>query len=111
MPLATYGTVWFERLGPLLAFVPIATGPMRTATVALFFAFHLSLAAGLDIGIFPFAAMVGWLAFLPAWFWDVLLRRSPSRSRPRRHRFAVRWPVQLLVGALFAWVAIERRPP
>ena len=103
LPLATYGVVWFERLGPLLAFSPIATGPIRTATVALFFAFHLALAAGLDIGIFPFAAMVSWLAFLPAWFWDVALRRSEPVAAGAPTPLRVRWPVQLLVGAIFAW--------
>ena len=107
LPLATYGTVWFERLGPLLAFSPIATGPIRTATVALFFAFHLALAAGLDIGIFPFAAMVSWLVFLPAWFWDVALRRSEPVAADAPTPLRVRWPVQLLVGAIFAWVAMS----
>jgi Vitamin K-dependent gamma-carboxylase len=105
LPLATHGTVWFERLGPLLAFSPVATGPVRTATVALFFVFHLMLAASLDIGLFPFAAMVGWLVFLPGWFWDVLLRRS---ERPlgtvAPAPFALRWPVEIAVAALFAWV-------
>ncbi len=108
LPLATHGVVWFERLGPLLAFAPIATGPVRTVTVALFFAFHLALAAGLDIGIFPFAAMAGWLVFLPAWFWDVLLRRGAPAAPlagAAPALFEARWPVQLLVGALFAWVA------
>ena len=41
LPLATHGVRWFERVGPLLAFSPIATGPVRTLAVALFFGFHL----------------------------------------------------------------------
>lgn len=108
LPIATHGVRWFERLGPLLAFAPIATGPLRTLTVALFFAFHLALAAGLDVGIFPAAAMAGWLAFLPAWFWDVLLRRDePTLRASASAPIARRWPVEILVGALFAWVVVD----
>ena len=108
LPLATHGVVWFERLGPLLAFAPIATGPVRTATVALFFAFHLGARRGArhrDLSL----RGDGRLARVPA---RVVLgraaaaRRAARRSREQRPRsLAGRWPVQLLVGALFAWVA------
>ncbi|HTV01890.1 MAG TPA: hypothetical protein VMF13_15180, partial [Luteitalea sp.] len=61
-----------ELLGPFLAFMPLATPWCRIATVAMFWLFHLGLASTMNIGLFPVFSMVGWLAFLPARFWELL---------------------------------------
>ncbi len=73
-----YATLFVELLGPFLAFVPLQMGSFRLATVALFWAFHLSLAVTMNIGLFPLFSMVAWLPFLPPQVWR---RRSRSDER------------------------------
>lgn len=73
LPFLTHATRWFELLGPFLAFAPIWTAQLRLLAILLFAGFHLSLALCLDIGMFPLVSMVGWLAFIPTWFWNRLL--------------------------------------
>jgi hypothetical protein len=65
----TYGTLGLELFGPFLAFVPIYTAAFRLATVALFWAFHVGLAAHMNIGLFPLFSMVAWLPFVPTEAW------------------------------------------
>ena len=64
-----YATLIVELLGPFLAFVPLQMSSFRLATVALFWTFHLSLAAAMNIGLFPLFSMVAWLPFLPRRIW------------------------------------------
>jgi hypothetical protein len=71
----TFATLLLEAVGPLLAFCPVFTGPVRTAVVLAFILFHTGLGLCLHLGIFPLACVVAWLAFLPGWFWDRLPRR------------------------------------
>lgn len=111
--LATWGTLWLERLGPLLAFTPIAVGPVRTALAAVFFVFHLSLASALNVGPFPIYTLVAWPALLPAWFWDVLLPRVSARARrlaaapPRRENLPAPLAVQIAASALLALMFVQ----
>jgi hypothetical protein len=78
-PLAL-GTVWFERLGPLLLFLPVRRGLFRTVAVLLFLGFHAALGLSLQLGVFPFVCAAAWLAFLPGRFWEQSwVRRSLGR--------------------------------
>lgn len=69
----TVATLWLELLGPLLAWSPWWTGPLRFAVVLLFVQFHLvGLGAALELGIFPWVCAVSWLLFVPTWLWQRL---------------------------------------
>ena len=67
----TFATVVVEGIGPFLAFLPGRAGPLiRTLTVFGFIGFHFALGACLTLGLFPWISAVGWVAFLPTWFWE-----------------------------------------
>lgn len=83
LPPMTLAAIWFEGLGPFLAFVPFATPFFRTLSVVLFVGFHAALALLFNIGLFPAVFSVTWLAFLPTELWDRLgfgLGAAPSGS-------------------------------
>ena len=42
--------------------------------------FHLSLGFFLHLGLFPWICMAGWIAFLPAEFWEKMGRRLPGKK-------------------------------
>lgn len=73
LQLMTFSTLFLEFFGPFLAFSPIWTGPLRFATVIVFILFHLALNLTMELGIFTYICAVGWLVFLPSWFWETLL--------------------------------------
>ncbi len=68
--LLTFGTLALEIGGPILAFFPFATGPIRTLAVFLMILLHAGMGISLHLGPFPYISFVGWLAFLPSWFWE-----------------------------------------
>lgn len=114
---STHATRTLEVLGPFLAFSPWRTAELRVATIALFAAFHVSLAAALDIGPFPVFCLVAWTAFLPSRFWDswlpallARLRRAPmaGAAPPAPRGFllgAPRW-ANVLAATLLAYVVL-----
>lgn len=123
LPALSWGALQLESFGVLLAFSPLATGPLRTGAVALFVGFHLiGIGATFHVGLFEWVMAVAWTAFLPGWFWDALLprlRRRLPRGAPERapssregSQAGVRpvWtslPVQFLAGAFLICVAIQ----
>ena len=101
----TYGVLGFELLGPFLAFVPVYTGAFRFLTIAMFWAFHLGLAATMNIGLFPLFSMVAWLPFLPAqaWTWlGVSATTHVTEDRSWRSRMA-----SAILIILIAYVAVQ----
>lgn len=67
----TFATIYIEAFGPFFAFFPLRNGPMRTATVFVFWFFHLvALQSMMYLGPFPFVCALAWTVFLPSWFWD-----------------------------------------
>jgi hypothetical protein len=115
----TFASLWFERLGVLIAFFPIRRDVFRMLAVVLFVGFHLSIAALIDVGPFPLFCLSAWPAFLPSRFWDDWLPRL--RGIPARHAHVhapvVTQPlvVQAVAGVLLAYVVVyvatESRPP
>jgi hypothetical protein len=85
LELLTYGTLALEFFGPFLAFIPVYNPAFRLITIALFWSFHVGLAATMNIGLFPVFAMVGWLAFVPTETWTFLRmpRTVTPETRPR----------------------------
>jgi hypothetical protein len=81
----TWGVWWLEVAGPLLFFLPWATGVWRCLMVVAFVGFHFGLFLCMELGPFPWVAMTCWLAIIPSWFWDhparALLRRWKLKRR------------------------------
>lgn len=70
LKILTYLSYLLELFGPLLLFIPIFIGPIRTIAVFLFISFHFGLWLSLVLGIFPFISSIAMIPFLPTWFWD-----------------------------------------
>lgn len=64
LQLLTKSTFLFEFIGVLLAFSPFSTTRIRNSIAALFILMHISHYLLLDIGIFPWVAVVGWIPFI-----------------------------------------------
>jgi len=77
-----YAVLGWEYAGPALLLVPFFFGPTRTLVVFGFYALHIGFRLGLEIGLFSAICMVGWTAFLPAWFWDTFTRWKPAFGPP-----------------------------
>ena len=73
--LLTPAVRWWEILGPLLLFVPVATVPLRLLGIAGLWAMLGGLGLGLELNLFPFITGSGLLAFLPGALWDRLGQR------------------------------------
>ena len=81
-----------------------ATGWLRTATVVTFIGAHLSMAATMRLGAFPFVMCAVLLLFLPSRLWDaidrlVTKRDIPSHLEPSRREISDSTPsgMRLLV--------------
>lgn len=113
-PVLTWAVLWLEKTGPLLAFAPAAAAvpfsvravrkiasASRLVVAAAFIAFHLSLAATLQLGMFPWVCCVALLPLLPSPVW----RRLPLRARAARVPAPLLYDVALLslVFYLLAW--------
>ncbi|WP_238392182.1 HTTM domain-containing protein [Halorussus amylolyticus] len=93
--LVAFDWVWLAMLAcsPLLV---VLTGRRRIAFASLFAAMHLGMALTMNLGLFPFIALVGLIPFLPARVWDavgpfwnvtVRFRNSSERFRNATSRF------------------------
>jgi hypothetical protein len=71
--LLTRAAFGLELLGPLAAWSPWRSGPVRSLVVLAFVVFHLGgIAPAFRLGIFPWVCAVAWTIFLPAWLWERL---------------------------------------
>jgi hypothetical protein len=76
----THGVYFLEWAGPLLIFLPWKTERWRIAMVTAFWGMHLGIFLCMELGLFPWVSMVGWVLFLPPAFWDRVERwRGGSR--------------------------------
>ena len=71
----TYATMGIEAFGPLLAFSPFFSGPVRCLVVLSFMVFHFSMGLALELWLFTYICIASWLLFIPGWFWDQLLTK------------------------------------
>jgi predicted DCC family thiol-disulfide oxidoreductase YuxK len=72
----TYYIWTLELLGPVLIFLPIFHRTFRLAMLVAFSTMHLGLFLVLEIGLFPFVAILMNLTFLSGWIWDGLARKA-----------------------------------
>lgn len=89
LKVLTFSTLFLESTGPLLAFLPIWTSPIRCVLVFTFIAFHLILGLTLELGIFSYVCAVGWTLFLPRSFWESLLSFHPIRGAPLKQNWGI----------------------
>jgi hypothetical protein len=112
LPPLTLAALYLEGLGPLLAFSPFWSGPLRCATILLFLGLHLAIALLFSLGQFQAVFMAAWLAFLPGWFWDrVSARRIGVPPRPPAPAPPARRPGwiaarEAMAAVLFAYVVL-----
>ena len=92
----TYLTLGVELVLPLGLL--LGGRALRTAGVAVFVVMHLGFALGLELGLFPWVNLVGWLAFLPAWAW----RQAGVGASPGEEALLPRVQTQPFVGAAVA---------
>jgi len=70
MKWGTWGTLYYELLGPFFLCCPIFTNELRFIGVILFILMHASFGMCLHIGFFMYIPMVCAISFLPGAFWD-----------------------------------------
>jgi hypothetical protein len=76
LKVLTFATFYLEAFGPFFAFSPIWTAPLRMATVVIFMLFHLiGLNLTMTLALFPYICAVAWMAFIPGWFWNHVLKQ------------------------------------
>ena len=77
LKVLTHATYYLEAFGPIFAFSPLWTGPLRMATVVIFILFHLiGLNWTMELALFPYIYAVAWIVFIPQWFWDRVLKKK-----------------------------------
>ncbi len=97
----TFGTILFEWAGPALLLFPFWRRRVRALVVGGFIMLHLGFFAGLEIGLFPWICIAGWLAMVPGPVWDRLgWKDAPEVRRPTAR---ARWPFN---GLAFFFLAL-----
>lgn len=66
----TYGTLALEQVGIFFLFLPVFTARVRTFIVTCLIVFHLGLAMGMNLHIFPWVGVTCLLSLLPGHCWD-----------------------------------------
>jgi len=70
MTILTYSTHYFERFGFLLLFIPFFWKYFRLAGVLAFMGLHFGFYLFLELGIFPWVAMILWIPMFPSMVGD-----------------------------------------
>lgn len=73
LQILTVGSLGLEVVAPILLFVPVFGGRVRTAAALTIMAFHLGIYLTLDIGVFPLISAFCMVSFFPTWVWDTAL--------------------------------------
>lgn len=106
LKVLTFATFYLEAYGPFFAFSPIWTGPLRMLTIIAFLIFHLvGLNLTMELALFPYICAVAWIAFIPSWFWNHILKMEPTSflSFPWKASFVSNIIVSLLLIYVFLW--------
>jgi hypothetical protein len=116
----THLTFWFEMIGPWLLLVPFFFGPTRVVAVGGFIFMHLGFWAGLEIGLFPWICIAGWVALMPGWLWqklgwvvpdgdahDAVIGMPWARRATSRWGTGLRYAVSQSPALFFLWMAFQ----
>lgn len=74
--------IWWEAVGPLLLWIPVWTQWLRLFAIVGFVMLHAGIAMTMTIGFFSSVCIAGWLALLPAIFWNAVLGVREGRIIP-----------------------------
>lgn len=77
LQILTWTTVSLELGAPLLLLLPQKQGIFRLLGCLGGIALHLGIFLMMHIGVFPFIAMIGWVALFPPLLWDTLRTYLP----------------------------------
>ena len=90
LQVLTRATLYLELFAPLA--ILLSRGWLRMGVVAVLVMFHLVLAICFTIGLFPYVCIVAFVAFLPAKFWECVLKvPTVSTTRFQQQGSTTRW--------------------
>ena len=108
---ASYVTYYFFEMSVPWLFVFFAwLWPMRIILIFLMMGFHFSLTLFLELGLFSWICMSGWLALLPSEFWDQLNKKS-SFIQSKIYDSLSHYKVFLNKILSFNWKRLSAGPP
>jgi hypothetical protein len=87
----THTTFALELYGTVLLLIPVFFGPIRSLVVLAFIGLHLGFWATMELGLFPWISIVGWLFLLPGWFWERIGLRTSSAVAERTGIIGLDW--------------------
>jgi len=64
-----------------LLFIPFRVGIFRSVAIVLLISLHVGLLLCMELGLFPYISIIGWLALIPTWFWDKVSPRFRTEAR------------------------------
>ena len=83
------GTLYLERLGPILVFCPFYNARIRMLVIGLFIGFHVGIALCMHLGLFPWICIAGWFIFLPSSFWDWVAKNRSMTTLAEDHNLGL----------------------
>lgn len=112
--VATLCVYYLELLGPLLLFAPWKNRRIREIMIVSFVALHLGIAATMNLGLFPWVSILGWVLILPSETLDWSQRglgwgpagRTHQAREDRKGSTLLRIPVLVLGVYLLSAVVI-----
>lgn len=78
----TLGTLLLEFIGPVLLLIPWKNDTWKMGVGLMFIVFHIGIASTMDLGTFPYICIAVWVAMLPGYFWNGLLRTLAANRDP-----------------------------
>lgn len=70
LKLVTWSTLFAEVFLILLMLLPWRNSWWRSLNLVIYVALHLAIASTMNIGLFSYISIIGWLPILPAAFWN-----------------------------------------
>ena len=112
--IATLFVYYLELVGPVLLFVPWRNRRLREVVILLFIAMHLGIAATMNLGLFPWVSILGWVLLLPSetldWVQRALRCEPAGAAQPaavaRTGKAPFTWAARILGVYLLAAVLI-----
>lgn len=67
--ILTWGTLYLERFGWILFWIPFFQPMLRSTALILFGMMHVGFAFTLNLGLFPYISVLGLIPLIPSSFW------------------------------------------
>ncbi|MBJ43244.1 MAG: hypothetical protein CMJ80_08220 [Planctomycetaceae bacterium] len=82
LPWMGCGVLSLEICGPILAFSPFATKPIRLLVFVCFCLLHIGIELSLTVGLFSIISILAWILFIPDVFWNRCNAKWPQHLPP-----------------------------